>query len=359
MSDALAEAEYKIALILGDGIGPKVIDAAKEVLRAAQELCKFRLAYKLAPCGDSTKAETGEAVPESSVKTFLESHACLKGPVGETVMDVNRRFRFDFDLYANIRPAKSYPQITPPALRPDIDLVVIRENTEGFYKAIEDQVAPGLWLTSGLYSDKACKRIAKFSFEYAQKRLKSRGGKGKVAFAHKANVFRNSHGMFLSICKQTASIYPEIEFSSYYADAMCALLVRQPHTFDVILAENLIADLLSDLAGQVAGGLGMTAGTNINYERKLGYFEPTHGSAPDIAGSGKANPIGQIRSAALMLEFLGMAHGDGRCVRASEMIERAIEEYLTKLNKMSLPVELGGNASTSKVGEAIASKLLY
>jgi len=343
---------YRIAIIDGDGIGPDIMREAKRVLEAAQKKFNFKLQYVDAPMGDKVKESTGEPVPKKSLETFLESDAGLKGPVGETTRDLVQALRFNLDLYANVRPAKSYPSITPPALRPDIDVIVIRENTEGLYRSLENEIIPGVWTAAGVYTEKACERISRFSFELARKRL-SRGGKGEVVLAHKANIFRKTHGMFRDIFRAASKDYPEIRARDLYADAVCALLVKEPHKFDVIVAENLIADLLSDLAGQIAGGLGMTAATNFSMEKGIGYFEPTHGAAYDIAGTNKANPIGQISSAGLMMDFLGTYHKDKRLTDAAESIERSVERYLVSSKPDELPMELGGKADTEKVGRII------
>ncbi|MEM2982519.1 MAG: isocitrate/isopropylmalate family dehydrogenase [Candidatus Bathyarchaeia archaeon] len=344
---------YRIAVIEGDGIGPDIVKEAIRVLESVQSKFGFRLEYVEAPMGDRVKETLGEAVPKESLDVFLKSDAGLKGPVGETTRDLVQALRFNLDLYANIRPAKSYSTITPPALRPDIDMIVVRENTEGLYRAMEDEIVPGVWTTTGVYTEKACERIVRLSFDLAKNRL-VRGGKGEVVLAHKANIFRKTHGMFKELFRRISVDYPEVKARDLYADAVCALLVKEPHKFDVIVAENLIADLLSDLAGQVAGGLGMTAATNFNMERGIGYFEPTHGCAYDIAGTGKANPIGQISSAGLMLEFLGNYHQDRRLLDASRSIEIAVEKYLTGSPREDLPIELGGRANTLKVGERIS-----
>jgi len=298
--------------------------------------------------------ETGIAIPSKSVETFRKCDAALKGPVGENVLDFVVGFRQEFDLYANIRPAISYPSICPPALRPDINIVVIRENSEGLYKSIENEVVDGVWTATGVYTVKGSERIANFSFDYARKRLKQGIGRGEVVVATKKNIFRKSHGMFYGAFERVSHKYPDIKFTHYYADAVCAYLVRRPQDFDVIASENLLADLLSDLAGEVAGGLGMTAGTNINIETKTGLFEPTHGCAPDIAGTGKADPIGQIRAAGLMLEFLGTVHNDEKCADASILIEKAIQHLLTREKKENFPIELGGKSDTYSVGHKIA-----
>ncbi|WXG46748.1 MAG: isocitrate/isopropylmalate family dehydrogenase [Candidatus Atabeyarchaeum deiterrae] len=350
----MAKKTYEICEIVGDGIGPEIMSAAKEVLKTVQDSLGFKLRYHLAPCGDKVKEETGTTIPEESVEIFKRCDAALKGPIGDNVRDFVVGFRQRYDLYANVRPAISYPSISPPALRPDINLVVIRENSEGLYKSIENEVTDGVWTATGVYTIKACERFAKFSFEYAKKRLEKGVGKGYVVVATKKNIFRRTHGMFYEAFRKVSENYPDIRFDHYYADAMCAYFVRRPQDFDVVASENLLADLLSDLAGEVAGGLGMTAGTNTNPETKMGLFEPTHGSAPDIVGTGKANPIGQIRSAALMLEFLGTVHGDNKCLAGSMLIEKAIERLLTGEKKENLPIELGGKSKTDDVAHRTA-----
>lgn len=344
---------YKIAIIEGDGIGPDIVNEAKKVLELLQKRFEFQLEYTDAPMGDQVKEDTGEPVPEKSLEIFLKSDAALKGPVGETTRDLVQALRFNLDLYANVRPAKSYSSISPPALRPDIDLVVIRENTEGLYRSLENEIIPGVWTTAGVYTENACERVSRFSFDLAKSRLR-KGGKGEVVLAHKANIFRKTHGMFRNIFRKVSKDYPDIKCRDLYADAVCALLVKEPQKFDIILAENLIADLLSDLAGQIAGGLGMTAATNFNIEKRIGYFEPTHGCAYDIAGTNKANPIGQISSAGLMLDFLGTYHQDKRLTEAAQAIEVSVAKYLTQSKNEELPIELGGKADTETVGKIIA-----
>jgi 3-isopropylmalate dehydrogenase len=346
---------YNVALMRGDGIGPEIISATLKVLDSIANEYHFRLDYKEVPAGDGALKEFGDALPKESLDAFAECDACLKGPVGETVMDINLKLRFGFDLYANMRPCRSYPGISPPAIRPDIDLVVLRENSEGFYKALENEITPGIWTASGVFTEKGARRIAEFSFNYTRKRSRTlRDRRPKVTLATKANIFRKTHGMYVRLFKDIAKENPDIIFEHIYADAMCARLVRDPQNFDVIVSENLLADLLSDLGGQVAGGLGMTPGTNINYETKHAYFEPTHGSAPDIVGKGVANPIGQIRSGALMLEYLGLAYDDSSLVRGGESIENSISLLLNTKEISKLPRELGGQADAMKVAEVLA-----
>ncbi len=346
---------YEISIIEGDGIGPEIMNAAKKVISEIEDVYGLKVRYRDAPCGDSAKDKMGSAVPEESIRIFQESDAGLKGPVGESVRELFLAFRKRFQLYVNIRPAISYPNICPPALRPDINLTVIRENSEGIYRAMENEVVPGIWTVTGVYTKEICDRLARFSFEYAMKRLKTGRGKGIVACAHKANIIRNSHGMFSKAFEEISSNYPEVRFENYYADAVCVHLIRRPQEFDVLVSTNLLADLISDLTGQIAGGLGMTAGTNINPEKKIGLFEPTHGSAPDIVGTGKANPIGMIRSVGLMFEFLGESHNDDKCSNASIAIEKSIERMFTSEKRELMPIELGGKSNCEQVGEYLAN----
>jgi 3-isopropylmalate dehydrogenase len=340
----------------GDGVGPEIVDAALRVLDVVQRRFHFKLECIDVPAGDSALEECGDPLPAKSVEVFALSDACLKGPVGRTVMDINTRLRFAFDLYANIRPARSCPGICPPALRPNIDITVIRENSEGFYRALENEVEPGIWTATGVFTEKAAKRIAEFAFHYA-KSGRQKLGRRKVTLGTKANIFRKTHGMYLTVFEAVAKVHPDVEFEHLYADALCARLVREPERFDIVVSENLIADLVSDLAGQIAGGLGLTPGTNINYETKHAYFEPTHGSAPDIAGTGTANPIGQIRSAALMLQYLSEVHGDSNLEEAATSIETSIQALLNSSNAAILPIEVGGKANAAKVAHAIATTL--
>jgi 3-isopropylmalate dehydrogenase len=348
---------YSIAVMEGDGIGPEVVKATLRVLESVREKFHFRLDYRFVPAGDSALRKFGDALPENSVEAFASSDACLKGPVGESVRIINDKLRFGFDLYANLRPARSYPGICPPALRPNIDLTVIRENSEGFYRALESRLSPGLAITTGVFTSRAAERIADFAFRYARNKVRRPGLRPAVTLATKANIFPETHGMYLSAFEKLSRRYRQIRFEHCYADAMCALLVRSPERFDVIVSENLLADLLSDLAGQVAGGLGMTPGTNINYETRHAYFEPTHGCAPDIAGKGIADPIGQIRSGALMLEYLGTIYADVVLRQAAIAIEDSIGSLLNDPNRSILPRELGGKSGSRKVTDAVISRI--
>jgi 3-isopropylmalate dehydrogenase len=355
--EILTKRVYRICLMRGDGVGPEIVDAALRVLESVQKRFDFILAYTEVPAGDSAFAECGDALPQESVEAFAASDACLKGPVGQTVMTINTKLRFAYDLYANVRPARSYPGICPPALRPDIDITVIRENSEGFYRALENEVEPGVWICCGVFTERAAKRLAEFAFKYSEVKSRNSGRAPKVTLGTKSNIFRKTHAMYFEIFSQVAEHHRKVEFEHCYADALCARIVREPQQFDIVVSENLLADLISDLAAQVAGGLGMSPATNINYETRHAYFEPTHGSAPDIVGKNLANPIGQIRAAALMLEYLAMINTDARLNEAAVTIESAIQKLLNSSDPAVLPTEVGGKANAVSIAEAIVSTI--
>lgn len=339
----------------GDGIGPEIVSAALSVLEEAYKELGISVEYEEVVAGDNALKDNGSALPQKSIDAFARSDACLKGPVGESIMEINMKLRFGFDLYANLRPVISYAGIFPPALSPDMDAVIIRENSEGFYRAIESEIEPDIWTATGVFTRAGASRIAEFAFSYASRRLRYHPKEAKVTLATKANIFRKTHGMYLDVFREIAGRYTSIRFEHLYADALCANLVRQPSSYDIIVSENLLADLLSDLAGQAAGGLGMTPGTNINYETKHAYFEPTHGSAPDIVGKGLANPIGQIRAGGLMLEYLGFIYDDHRLSEAARTIESAIGRLLNSPDRLRVPRELGGRADARTVAEGLVS----
>jgi 3-isopropylmalate dehydrogenase len=332
--------KYSIALIKGDGIGPEVSQAALTVLDAISE--KFSLDFEIvdAPAGDIMLKKRGEALPKDTISAVRDGDACLKGPVGESAMDVIVKLRQMFDLYANIRPAKSYPTIK--ALRPDVDLVIVRENTEDLYKGIESDFGDSA-IAVRVISRKASERIAEYAFKMATLRRKS------VVAVHKANVMRKTCGLFAKVSREVSQRHRGIAFREMYVDACAMNLIRNPQDFDVILTMNMFGDILSDEAAQVVGGLGLAPSANIGDKNAL--FEPVHGAAPDIAGKGIANPIATILSVKMMLEWLAMSKKDTRCVRAAEDVERAVVSALKK--RVKTP-ELGGKANTKEVGNAIA-----
>ncbi|MCD6235773.1 MAG: isocitrate/isopropylmalate dehydrogenase family protein [Thaumarchaeota archaeon] len=334
---------YKIALIRGGGIGPEQSEATLTVISKVEEILGLDLEIIEAEAGDRCLAERGKPLPEDTVEILRESHACLKGPVGETAADVIVKIRQLFDLYANVRPAKSLPGA--PALRPDVDLVVVRENTEGLYKGYEyevDDAAIGL----RVITKRGSERIARYAFELALKR------KRKVIAVHKANVMRLTCGLFAKTCREISKEYPEVSFSEMYVDAAAMNLIRSPQDFDVIVTTNMFGDILSDEAAQVVGGLGLAPSGNIG--EGFAVFEPVHGCAPDIAGKNIANPVSMILSASMMFEWLGSKNGDEKSLTASRLLAEAVEEALRR--GISTP-DLGGSESTTSFGGKVAEIL--
>jgi len=328
---------YRIALMRGDGIGPEQTDATLKVLSALEEISNFRLEFLEVEGGDDCLKRRGTPLPEESIETIRKADACLKGPVGESAADVIVKLRILFDLYANLRPVKSYPGV--PALRPDIDMLFVRENTEDLYKGYEFYVGEDT-VALRVITRRGCTRIAEMAFKYAMKR------KRKVTAVHKANVMRITDGLFRDICREIAKKYPEVTFEELYVDAASMHLIKRPHEFDVIVTPNMFGDILSDEAAQIGGGLGMAAGANIG--DSYGLFEPIHGSVPSKAGKRVANPTSMILASKLMLEWLGEN-------QAAKIIEEAVIKTLSE--RKVLTYDLGGTASTDEMGEEIARNL--
>ncbi|MGF3521778.1 MAG: isocitrate/isopropylmalate dehydrogenase family protein [Candidatus Bathyarchaeia archaeon] len=337
--------EYKISLIPGDGIGPELTEATLKVLEATQQKFGLKLNILYAEAGDTCLAKRGVALPEDSVQKIRESHACLKGPVGESAADVIVKLRLMFDLYANLRPIKTYPAAA--AARPDIDMMFVRENTEDVYKGLEHALGDTT-ICIRVISRRACERIAKKAFEIAR----LRNGKKKVTAIHKANVMRVTDGLFASVCREVSKQYPDIAFNELYVDAASMRLIKEPQEFDVLCTCNMFGDILSDEAAQLVGGLGMAPGANIGDNFAL--FEPIHGSAPNRAGKQTANPLSMILAAKMMLEWLGEKYSDNKCVKAAAAIENAVVQTLRSHNTVP---DLGGNKTTLGMAEAIATAL--
>lgn len=354
----MANGSYQICVIPGDGIGPEVVDATEIVLDAVQERFGVKLSYNQALMGDTALKRVGSALPRETVRMFEESDASMKGPLGESVFEFIQTLRQKHDLYVNLRPCLSYPGICPPALRPDINVLVLRENTEGFYRAIENQIdktdEDEIWTATGVFSRKGIKRIITYAFEYEKKRMERGAGKGHVTVVTKRNVLKNTFSLWWDIAVEVGSRFPEIRCEEVYVDAFMVHALREPSRFSMVVTENLFSDIISDLYAQIAGGIGLAAGTNFNPETKIGLFEPAHGCAPTIVGTGIANPIGQVRAAALMLDFLGSAHNDKNCTEGAEAIEKAIQHNLTQDAAARRPIEVGGKARTMEIGRRLA-----
>jgi 3-isopropylmalate dehydrogenase len=338
--------EYKISVIPGDGIGPELTEATIKILEATEKKFGLNLKMIYAEAGDTCKEKRGVALPEDSLEKIKDSHACLKGPVGETAADVIIKLRLLFDLYANLRPIKTYPAAA--AMRPDIDMYFVRENTEDVYKGLEYAIGDTT-LCLRVITRKACERIAKRAFEIAR----LRNGKKKVTAIHKANVMRITDGLFASVCREVSKQYPDIAFNELYVDAASMRLIKEPQEFDVLCTCNMFGDILSDEAAQLVGGLGMAPGANIGDTFAL--FEPIHGSAPNRAGKQTANPLSMILSAKMMLEWFGEKYNDPKCIKAAAAIEDAVIKTLTAKNTVP---DLGGNKTTLGMADAIAAAII-
>ena len=338
--------KYKVALIPGDGIGPELTETTLTVMNAVQKKIGIKLEFIELEAGDSCLERRGVALPEETINAIRKSHVCLKGPVGETAADVIVRLRMMFDLYANIRPIKSYSGV--PCLREDIDLVFVRENTEGLYKGFEFNLNGDVAVGLRVITRRGCQRIARKAFELALKRNKKR----KVTAVHKANVMKKTCGLFAQVCREVAKEYPDVSFNEQYVDAASMRLIKEPQNYDVIVTTNMFGDILSDEAAQLVGGLGMAPGGNIG--DSFAIFEPVHGSAPTRVGKHTANPCSMILAAKMMLEWLSERYNDPLCLRAAESVELGVAQALRE--GLTIP-DFGGNLKTMEMGEAIAQKI--
>ncbi len=337
---------YNISLITGDGIGPEISESAIAVLETIHDKLGLKFSIKKLQAGDSALKQTGKALPEETLESIKQSHACLKAPVGESAADVIVLLRRILDLYANIRPAKSYPNM--PGLRDDIDLVIVRENTEDLYTGDEFDIDENTSIALRRITSHASKRIAKYACLIA----KQRNQEMKITCVHKSNVMRKTDGLFARSCEEEIRNYPEITFEQMYVDACAMNLIRQPQSFDVIVTTNLFGDILSDESAQVVGGLGMAPAANIGENFAL--FEPVHGAAFDIAGKHIANPSSFILSIKMMLEWLGMKNNDKKCIDVAEKLESTVFTILKNGIKTK---DIGGNKTTMEFTKEILSKL--
>jgi len=315
-------------------------------LDAVKEKFSIGFEYVFVEAGDKCFESNGVALPEETVEAIKSAHVCLKGPVGETAADVIVKLRIMFDLYANIRPVKSYPGV--PCLRDDIDLVIVRENTEDVYKGLEFTLDDNVTVALRVITRKGCERIVRKAFETACKRANKR----KVTAVHKANVMRKTCGLFAEVCRETAKKYADVSFNEQYVDAAAMRLIKEPQKYDVIVTTNLFGDILSDEAAQLVGGLGMAPGGNIGDDFAI--FEPVHGAAPTRVGTHTANPCSMILASKMMIEWLGEKYRDRNCLEASKVIEAGVSEALRKGLTIS---DFGGSLTTLEMGEAIANEI--
>lgn len=335
---------HKIAVLPGEGIGPEVVDASLLVLDAVQKAEPVRLEYLKGEAGSYCIDKYGTNLPQKTVETLKGTVACLKGPMTTpeepgSPRSVAVTLRAIFDLYANIRPARTLPNVT--SLKPNIDMVVVRENTEGLYSGKEFEAAPGVGVAMRVITKAASERVAKFALELAMKRRK------KLTYVHKGNILKITDGIFKQAVHDMAKPYPEVELEDLHIDIATAQLIKRPESFDVIVTTNLFGDILSDEAAQVVGGMGVAAAANIG--DRYGMFEPVHGSAPKYTGQNKVNPIATIEGVRLMLEYLGEKKAADRVGKATLKV---LEEGKT------LTYDLGGTAKTSDMGKAIAEKVV-
>lgn len=324
-----------LTLLPGDGIGPEVTQATVRVLAALG--ADFEWERHVAGAEAVERGE--EPLPQRVIDSIKRNRVCLKGPVttpvGKGFRSINVQLRQALELYANLRPTKSIPGLD--ARFKDVDLVVVRENTEGLYSGIEHQVVPGVVESLKIITEKASTRVAEFAFAYARA-----NGRKRITAVHKANIMKLSDGLFLECFRRVAERFPEIEADDRIIDAMCMNLVIRPQAFDMLLLENLYGDIVSDLCSGLVGGLGVSPGANLGLEAAV--FEAVHGSAPDIAGQGVANPMALMRSAVLMLRHLQM---DSEASALASALRRVVvdEKILTR--------DLGGTAGTREFTDAV------
>ncbi|MGQ0605522.1 MAG: isocitrate/isopropylmalate dehydrogenase family protein [Candidatus Nitrosotenuis sp.] len=336
---------YKISLITGDGIGPELSESVISVLNTIHDKLGVKFEIEKLLAGDVALSKYGKALPDQTLDAIKKSDVCMKAPVGESAADVIVVLRRMLDLYANIRPAKSYPGMN--ALKDDIDMVIVRENTEDLYTGQEFEVS-GAAVAFRIISEKASAKIAKYAFETARQR----NGKNRVTCVHKSNVMRKTDGLFSRVCTEVSKSYSDVSFDQMYVDACAMNLIRRPETFDVVVTTNLFGDILSDESSEVVGGLGMAPAANIGDNFAL--FEPVHGAAFDIAGKGIANPSSFILSAKMMLDWLGKKHNDSKCFDVGKKLESTVYGVVNKGTKTQ---DIGGTKTTSEFTKEITSLL--
>ncbi len=326
---------YKITLIPGDGIGPEVTKAAVRILEATG--VKFE--WETFMAGAEAFEKYHEYIPKELTESIERTHVGLKGPVttpiGGGFSSINVALRKQFELYANFRPIRNLPHI--PTRYPDVDLIIVRENTEGLYSGIEHEVVPGVVESLKIITEKASTRISRFAFEYARKNKRK-----KIHAIHKANIMKLSDGLFLRCSRAVSKDYPEITYGEHIVDNTCMQLVMNPYQYDVLVMENLYGDIISDLCSAFVGGLGFVPGANFGDHCAI--FEAVHGSAPDIAGKDIANPTAVIRSGLLMLRHLGEDEAANKIRAGLEKVYRT-KEKLTR--------DVGGSSGTSKFADSV------
>jgi isocitrate dehydrogenase (NAD+) len=330
---------HAITLIPGDGIGPEVASNVVRIIEASGVEIHWETHY----AGAQALEKFGETLPKELLDSILRNKVALKGPittpVGKGFTSVNVGLRKTLDLYANLRPVRALPNV--PCRYPELDLIVVRENTESLYAGLEHVVVPGVVESLKIITEKASTRIARFAFEHAR-----RESRKKVTAVHKANIMKLSDGLFLECFRRVSTDYPDIEADDKIVDNACMQLVMRPEQFDIMLLENLYGDIVSDLCAGLVGGLGLVPGANIG--EKGAVFEAVHGSAPDIAGQGIANPTALLQSGILMLRYIGEREAADRTEKAMLAV---FEEGKVRTR------DIGGTAKTAEFADAIIQKM--
>ena len=335
MNTSKTKNKYQIAVVPGDGIGKEVMEAAIYILDSLD----IDFDYVYGEAGDECLEKNGTALPDETLDIIRNADACLFGAAGETAADVIVKIRQEMKMFANLRPVKAYPNTK--SLSDNIDFMIVRENTEGLYIAGEESFTDEGAVARRIITREAEERIIDYAFKYAME-----NGKNKVTGVHKANVLKKSDGLFKEIFYEVAERYPNIATEDFYVDATAMYLITQPENFEVIVTTNLFGDILSDEGAGLVGGLGLIPSANIGEDGAL--FEPVHGSAPDIAGQNKANPIAMMLSAVMMLRYLGENE-------AADRFDAAILKVLNDAN--ILTGDLGGSATTMELAEEVKNNL--
>src|SRR5215467_2508507 len=330
---------HRVTLIPGDGIGPEVTRAATRIVDASG----VKIEWEPFAAGSEAYAKYGEYIPKELTQSIESTGIGLKGPVttpiGGGFSSINVALRKKFELYANFRPIRNLPSL--PTRYPSVDLAIVRENTEGQYSGIEHEVVPGVVESLKIITEKASTRIARVAFGYARREKRKR-----IHAIHKANIMKMSDGLFLRCCRDVAQDYPEITYGEHIIDNTCMQLVLNPYQYDVLVMENLYGDIVSDLCAAFVGGLGLVPGANLGDHCAI--FEAVHGSAPDIAGKGLANPTAVLQSSILMLRYL-------KEIEAAERVQAALEK--TYKEKLHITRDVGGTASTREFTEAVIANM--
>ena len=337
--------QHEVVLIPGDGIGPEVAAAVKEILTAAGA----PISWIERKAGLAAIEDGKDVLPDDTVEAIRSHGVALKGPcttpVGGGFTSVNVKLRKTLDLYAAVRPVRNLAGIA--SRYDDVDLVVVRENTEGLYSGVENEITPGVVTSLKVATEHACRRIARYAFEYAKARDRK-----KVTVFHKANIMKLTDGLFLRCAHEVHEEFKDVEFESLIIDAGCMRLVQDPSRFDILLMENLYGDVVSDLCAGLVGGLGVVPGANMGDH--MAVFEAVHGSAPDIAGKNLANPLALLMSAVMMLNFIAVDRGDAGCHDVADRIKHAYDRAIADGQKTR---DIGGTLGTREFCRAVIERL--